>query len=217
MTKEFTKEIYTQLLSAVAALPEEAVERAKKEITRKGYDTTGYQYQYLVNVLNDVIGPADWGFAYVIVKEKEGTRSTGKGYWEITVSVEITILGTKRICVGGHKADAHADALKGAITNGFKKTLAFFGVGKKAYEGTIDDDYLPEDDGNAIAHDVKKAFSKPMPQTNEPPFADAPPMDSGYRPIPHASELGVCKSCGAPNLMSKTKGKPYCSKKCWLT
>lgn len=28
-------------------------------------------------------------------------------------------------------------------------------------------------------------------------------------------ELGNCDKCGAPNLMSQ-KGKPYCSKKCWL-
>ena len=29
-------------------------------------------------------------------------------------------------------------------------------------------------------------------------------------------ELGNCKDCGSPNLLSK-KGKPYCSKKCWLS
>ena len=32
---------------------------------------------------------------------------------------------------------------------------------------------------------------------------------------PSTPDLGKCKDCGAPNKMS-TKGKPYCSAKCWL-
>jgi hypothetical protein len=30
------------------------------------------------------------------------------------------------------------------------------------------------------------------------------------------TELGVCKKCGAPMVISKTTGNPYCSAKCWL-
>lgn len=30
------------------------------------------------------------------------------------------------------------------------------------------------------------------------------------------SGLGKCEKCSAPNLLSKA-GKPYCSKKCWLS
>jgi hypothetical protein len=29
------------------------------------------------------------------------------------------------------------------------------------------------------------------------------------------TDLGVCDKCGAPNKLS-SKGKPYCSAKCWL-
>ena len=57
--------------------------------------------------------------------------------------MKITILGVEKTCVGGHKSEMYADALKGAITNSFKKTLGFFGIGKKAYEGMLDDDYRP--------------------------------------------------------------------------
>ena len=52
----------------------------------------------------------------------------------------------------------YADALKGAITNGFKKTAAFWGVGRDAYAGTIDDDNtpLPDDAKNKI--DCEKLY-----------------------------------------------------------
>ena len=141
--KTFSVEILKKIYEAINNLPEQAIESAKKEITRKGYDTTGYQYQFLVNVLNEVIGPANWSFNYIILKEEKGTWKSEKSFWEITTEMEIEILGTKRKCVGGHKSEMYADALKGAITNSFKKTLGFFSIGKKAYEGTIDDDYRP--------------------------------------------------------------------------
>jgi hypothetical protein len=153
--KCFTPEVYGKLLEAVERLPKEAIERAPKEITRKGYDTTGYQYQFLVNVLNEVVGCAFWEHSYNILKELEGQWTNGKKYWEITVDFKLVILGTTKSCVGGHKSEMHSDALKGAITNAFKKTAAWFGIGGKAYEGTIDDDYRQPsyDDGN-VGSDV---------------------------------------------------------------
>ena len=150
------KNKYQILVEAVDKLPKEAVEKAKKEVTRKGYDTTGYQYQFLVNVLNEIVGIGDWGFSYKILKELEGKWGNGKGFWEITTEVLVWIMVEKDkkaefACIGGHKSEMHVDALKGAITNGFKKTVAFFGIGKKAYEGTIDDDYrpIPQSNGNS--------------------------------------------------------------------
>ena len=46
---------------------------------------------------------------------------------------------------GGHLASSEADARKGAFTNAFKKAAAFFGVGRQAYEGSLDDDNVPAD------------------------------------------------------------------------
>ena len=142
-----TGDIYTRLVEAVDALPPEAVERAKKEVTRKGYDTTGYQYQFLVNVLNEVVGMSKWGYSYNLLASDEGTTSSGRKMYDLTVEVTVWIKDgetkIERKCVGGHSSMTYADAYKGAITNGLKKTLAFFGVGKKAYEGTIDEDYQP--------------------------------------------------------------------------
>lgn len=167
--------IYQQLLTAVEKLPKEAVERAKKEITRKGYDTTGYQYQFLVNILNETLGLGKWGFSYTILKESEKTWRSGQNYWEITVNVNVWIKDQEEKisfdCVGGHKSEMHADALKGAITNGFKKTVAFFGVGKKAYEGTIDDDYrpIPQDNTklNSLVENVRTGQSIPIIEYQE--------------------------------------------------
>jgi hypothetical protein len=52
-------------------------------------------------------------------------------------------LGEKEIThseFGGHRSSDLTDAFKGASTNALKKASAFFGVGKEAFEGTIDED-----------------------------------------------------------------------------
>lgn len=138
---------YEKLIAAVDALPEEAIERTKKELTRKGYDTTGYQYQFIVNVLNEVVGPEKWDMDWSVIKEIEGVTKSGQATYQVTVRTDVWIefdgVRAKKSLAGGHISTIHADALKGAITNGFKKTVALFGVGKKAYEGMLDDDYAP--------------------------------------------------------------------------
>ncbi len=143
---ERDKKSWIDLLSK--PLPKEAIQRTKKEDTRKGYDTTGYGYQYAINRFNEIYGDK-WGFTWEIIKELSGNYKTGTPYWEITVKLGIYIIGVidnYRYCVGGHISVLHADALKGAITNAFKKTASFWGVGKEAYEGTIDDDNTPYPD-----------------------------------------------------------------------
>ena len=145
--------IYEDLLKAVEDLPKDAIERTKKDVTRKGYDTTGYQYQFLVNVMNEIFGIENWYFDYALAKEIEGKYNNGKPWWDLTVNVTVTVnindKAVMRKCAGGHRSEMYADALKGAITNGYKKTVALFGVGKKAYEGTIDEDYRPIPGENA--------------------------------------------------------------------
>lgn len=142
----FTVAVYRQLVDAVEKLPKVAVERTDKSVTRKGYDTTGYQYQYLVNVLNEIVGPENWTYSYVVDQFTQGSRNSGAPYYDITMDVTVTILGSVRTAPGGHISATYADAKKGALTNGLKKTLGMFGIGKAAYEGTLDDDYLPTPD-----------------------------------------------------------------------
>ena len=130
-------------------LPNEAEQRTKGEKTGKKYDTAGYGYQWCVDVLNDTYGLL-WGYEWEIIDTKTGTYSTGTPFINITVKVGIWVeqRGTIRWLCGGHTAKTFDDALKGAITNGFKKTAAMFGVGSKAYRGQMDDDNLPQDEIN---------------------------------------------------------------------
>lgn len=138
-------------------LPREGIQKASAQKTKKGYDTTGYGYQYCVDKFNEVCG-FDWGFNWEILNITNGKFNNGTPFFDITCKVEIWVGDKKaRSCVGGHIAKLHADALKGAITNGFKKVAAFWGVGSSAFRGEIDDDNKPyPEDNNTI---------KPKPPT----------------------------------------------------
>jgi hypothetical protein len=148
MTKEEAIEIYKKLAEP---FPEKAVERTKASMTHKGYDTTGIKYQYCVNRLNEVLGVGSFRvcrefFVTEVPSKNGGTRH------DVTCDLQIH-LGTwcdgkfmpfaEALGTGGHISSNLADARKGAYTNAFKKTVAFFGVGRQAYEGTLDDDNVP--------------------------------------------------------------------------
>lgn len=126
-------------------LPDDAIQRTTAAQTKKGYDTTGYAYQFCVDRLNDVCGDG-WGFTWDILDKTEGEYNSGMPFIGITCRVGIWIENKENIreCVGEHRAITFGDALKGAVTNGFKKTAAFWGVGAKAFRGDIDDDNIPE-------------------------------------------------------------------------
>jgi hypothetical protein len=141
-------------------LPSTAIQRTRKDETRKGYDTDGYGYQWVADRLNEVLG-LGWDMTWEIVHHAEGTYRSGAPYHDVTVRCMIKIRETAahvvvRECAGGHIASLYGDALKGAITNAFKKTAAFFGVGRDAYAGTIDDDNqpLPDDQKNRKPADL---------------------------------------------------------------
>jgi hypothetical protein len=149
-----------RLYEALAApFPEEAIERTDGRITGRGYSTTGIKYQYIVNRLNEVLGLG--GFRVNRnMSVREVATSKGRPAFEAVCEVRL-LLGEWRegafvtfaeaIADGGHTAMTEADARKGAFTNGFKKAAAFFGVGRQAYEGTLDDDSVPTDESRIRA------------------------------------------------------------------
>ena len=144
-------------------LSKDAIQRTRKQDTKKAYDTDGYSYQYCVDRFNDVCGE-EWGYEWEITNEERGQYKGGMPFIDITVKMYIWVNDPNRVRsnVGGHKAVNYADALKGAITNAFKKTAAFWGVGRAAYAGTIDDDNkpLPDHDKNIeTIEKVKKEFN----------------------------------------------------------
>ncbi|KKL93139.1 hypothetical protein LCGC14_1877660 [marine sediment metagenome] len=173
-----------ELLSA--PMPREAIQRTKSQETKKGYDTTGIGYQFVVNRFNEALGPENWAFSWLIQREAEGEFASGRPRWEICVriSIKISVNGNwlePRSCVGGHVSTTYDDALKGAITNGFKKAAAFWGVAREAYEGTIDPDSVSQEEGaiSPVAQDtVEEAVSPPpRPPPQPQPAAQAPTTD----------------------------------------
>ena len=155
-------EIYAAL---AAPLPEKAVERTSAGKTGKGYDTTGYKYQYVVNRFNEILGLTNWWFTFHIEDVRDTKTQKGYAQVQVSVSTAITIrIGDRevtKVLSGGHTSNNYADALKGAITNSFKKTAALYGVGKAAYQVTIDDDNRP---ATTNEHGTKPSASGYTPQ-----------------------------------------------------
>jgi 5'-3' exonuclease len=164
-TREDLRAIYVELAKP---FPDTAVERTKAAVTRKGYDTTGIKYQYIVNRLNEVLGVGCFRVTREFSTREKQTRS---GYPMVEATCDLTMqLGqwvdgefapfAEAVGTGGHASNNEADAKKGAFTNGFKKVAAFFGVGWQAYAGTIDDDNAPAEEPSWSA-----------PSHESPPFA----------------------------------------------
>jgi hypothetical protein len=152
MTYEEKRKIYAAL---AAPFPEDAIERTDGRVTGKGYSTTGLKYQYVANRLNEVLGIGGWR-AHRTVNVKNVTTSKGRDAFEAICDITLElgewvngdfIVFAESLADGGHTAMSEADARKGAYTNAFKKAAAFFGCGKAAYEGTLDDDNVPADGG----------------------------------------------------------------------
>ena len=181
-------------LSASFSQVEGAVQSTKKELTKKGYDTTGIGYQYVADRFNDVLGTDGWGFDFVQLKETQGTYKSGQPFFEVTVKVSIWVgdFQNQRHCVGGHISPTYSDALKGAITNGFKKTAAFWGVGREAYAGQLDDDTSYGEEVGGYGSAPAKQFTQ-VAKAHASAALNAPKCEHG------AMELKVTKKAG-PNL-----------------
>jgi hypothetical protein len=142
------QEIYRRL---GAVFPPEAIERTKSAQTRRGYDTCGLKYQYIVNRMNEVLGLG--GFR---VKRRYNLRErqskNGNTVFEASCDIVMQlgrwvdsrfVVFAEAMGTGGHASNNEADAKKGSFTNGFKKVAAMFGCGWQAYAGTLDDDNGP--------------------------------------------------------------------------
>jgi hypothetical protein len=180
-------------LALSAPFPAEAIERTDGRQTGRGYDTTGIKYQYIVNRLNDVLGIG--GFrAERTISVRETTTSTGRTAFESGCEIRLA-LGewadgrfvpfAEAVADGGHISTNEADARKGAYTNAFKKAAAFFGVGKSAYEGTLDDDNVPGE-ATVRPHTGDGSSSAPAPRLPGPDDRDE--RGSAAQTSPSANE-----------------------------
>ena len=149
MDENTRKKMYAALS---APFPESCIQRTEGRLTGRGYDTTGIAYQFVVNRLNEVLGIG--GFrVHREVTVKEVQRSNGRPAFEAICDLTLElgewvdgkfIAFAESLADGGHLSSGEADARKGAYTNAFKKAAAFHGVGRQAYEGTLDDDNVTD-------------------------------------------------------------------------
>jgi len=179
VTHEEKKKIY---LALSAPFPEEAIERTDGRITGRGYSTTGIKYQYVVNRLNEVLGLGCYR-AHRTVTVKEVSTAKGRQAFEAICDITLElgewidgefVTWAEALADGGHTATSEADARKGAYTNALKKAAAFFGVGRQAYEGTLDDD-------NVADPDPSEPTMLPTEVRSQAPRANVTPMPTGPR------------------------------------
>lgn len=154
-----------------ADLPGEAVQHVSGDQSRKGYDMTGYAYQYVVNRLNEVAF-GHWRAIHEMKHLENGKTEKGRilyrkaclvtiqiGNWRFIEGQNVFEVLAEAQGYGGHESIEEASALKGAYTNAFKKAAAMLGVGKKAYEGLLDEDFL--------APDQTQPQQRPQPQRKQ--------------------------------------------------
>lgn len=176
MDENTKKKIYAAL---AAPFPEEAIERTDGKVTGKGYSTTGIKYQYVVNRVNEVLGFGSFR-AHRTITVKEITRGNGRPAFEALCDLSVE-LGSwengqwvpfaEALADGGHVSSSEADARKGAFTNALKKGFAMFGVGREAYQGSIDDDALPSDPDTSPMTTVVRAPAPVRAVATTPPAA----------------------------------------------
>ncbi|MCC6334318.1 MAG: hypothetical protein IT380_10065 [Myxococcales bacterium] len=179
MNENDRKKLYAAL---AAPFPEEAIERTDGRQTGKGYSTTGIKYQYVVNRLNEVLGFGAFR-AHRTITVKEIKRTNGRPAFEAICDLTLELgqwvdgkflVFAEALADGGHVASSEADARKGCFTNAFKKAAAFFGCGKQAYEGTLDDDNLPTDEEPQRAP-APQVEATPPGYNRSPPAGFTPP------------------------------------------
>jgi hypothetical protein len=92
------------------------------------------------------------------------------------------------------------DAGDKAIYKAYTGCLKYFLV--NTFQIPTGDD--PEDDGK-----------QQKPQQAQPRQPQAQPRQAQPQPQQSQSGGGTCRDCGAPQVLSQSSGKWYCSKKCW--
>ncbi len=184
MDQKTRQTIYAAL---AASFPESCIQRTEGRLTGRGYDTTGIAYQFVVNRLNETLGVG--GFrVHREVTVKEVQRSNGRPAFEaicdLTLELGEWVDGkfmpfAESLADGGHLSSSEADARKGAYTNAFKKAAAFHGVGRQAYEGTLDDDALPSE---GVVVPAATSTKTATPVTAAAPVVQAQPQQTppGY-------------------------------------
>lgn len=212
MTFEERKKIYVALSAPFGS---EAIERTQGKQTGRGYDTTGIKAQFIINRLNDVLGPGGWRARRDTVVREVNTSSGRKAYEAIcSVVLELGewsdgkfVVFADAVADGGHVSTSEADARKGSYSNGLKKAAAMVaGVGRQAYEGSLDDDNVPAD--NAVPA-VPAVPSVPRQQDSASPAPQGQPTRNRLTSKQLNAVWAIARKAGyeQPKLRAMVKAK----------
>lgn len=166
MNHDDKKKIYAALS---APFGPEAIERTDGSVTGRGFSTTGIKAQFIINRLNDVVGIGAHRCVPMITV-RTSTSQKGRVIFEATCELVLE-LGewingafvpfAQAHATGGHTSFIEADARKGSFTQAIKRGASYFGCGRQAYEGTIDDDNVPLATADEREHRVGAADRRP--------------------------------------------------------
>jgi Rad52/22 family double-strand break repair protein len=108
----------------------------KGEPTNISVDTyshyTGYKPQYIIDAMNEVFQPGNWGFEELESTLEGGLAIAKVRVWLKGVDFQPAAWGQARVTKGDL-----GDARKGAQTDGLKKALSYFSIGNRAYQGLL--------------------------------------------------------------------------------
>lgn len=203
-----TDELKEIMVKLAEPLPEIGIQRTDKNKTKKGYDTIGYKSQFVINRFNEVLG-INWGFEYKILKENEGAYGNGTKKIDIVIELSLWIIENKpeytRIGIGGHTSFTYVDALKGSINNALKRAGAYFGVGRQAWEETVDE----EDDPSKCAFEDHQQESGKKPSNsshNQPQKPPQTPKPQNPKPAEQQPSEGKQETIADENSNGNGKG-----------
>jgi len=216
MTSAEKKAIYAALAKP---FDEHCIQRTEGRLTGRGYDTTGIGYQHIANRLNEVLGVGGWR-AHRTVTVKEIVRSNGRPAFEAICDITLELgewvdgnfmVFAESLADGGSVASTESDARKGAYSNGFKKAAAFFGVGRQAYEGSLDDDNLPgEHVVEAVQQPVRRMPAAPAPMQPIQPAQNTQVAQPATRPVSAQPRNRLTsKQLGALQAISRKLGMDH--------
>jgi hypothetical protein len=160
--------------------PEDAVQTAQSSSMKR--EISGYRSQYIVNALNEIIGPGNWREygtdettkpATAFVSIYRGTFEIGN--WKNQIISREIVYPDGRIIkendikpyfnvlaqyhqTGGSRNMDQWEAIKGARTNFLKKVASYISCGWRSYALVIDEDF------NSAPPEIEKPLPAPRPQ-----------------------------------------------------
>jgi hypothetical protein len=146
-----------------APIPAEAI----IEYVEDGKTFTGFNAQYAIDLLNEVVGLGNWH-----TEEKIQKQEIIGGGWAVSMSMDLFLVNNKN---GGHDiyttgygasyAKRIADAYKGAKTSAFKNACRFLGIGRELYYKGFEEDIK----ASAVTAVIEPSKEVPISSVDTPP------------------------------------------------